>query len=60
MLGAIRSRLQGQPIDVPLSNLPLRGFALQSVSPLDPSGWIRVNLVRVANGPLALTRVGST
>ena len=39
--GVFRTKLQGQPIDVPLSNVQLRGFAIRSVSPLDPSGWIR-------------------
>ncbi len=47
------SRLQGQPIDIPLSDAQLRGFAIQSVSPLDPSGWIRVNLARTSASPAA-------
>ncbi|GAC1465699.1 MAG: hypothetical protein NVSMB9_05560 [Isosphaeraceae bacterium] len=51
VMGVFRSKVQGQPIDVPLSNLQLRGFAIQSVSPLDPSGWIRVNLVRTMMNP---------
>ena len=45
------TRLKGEPIDFPLSNAQLRGFAIQSVSPLDPSGWIRVNLVRTSASP---------
>ncbi len=53
VLVGFRSKLQGQPIDIPLSNLPLRGFALRSVSPLDPSGWIRVTLVRTSDSPAA-------
>ncbi len=53
VLGGLRTKLQGQPIDVPLSNLQLRGFAITSVSPLDPSGWIRVNLVRTSSSPTA-------
>ena len=53
VLGGFRTKLQGQPIDIPLSNVQLRGFAIQSVSPLDPSGWIRVNLVRVSQSPTA-------
>ena len=52
-LDGLKTKLQGQPIDIPLSNLQLRGFAIQSVSPLDPSGWIRVNLVRVSSSPAA-------
>jgi len=53
VLGVFRSKVAGQPIDVPLSNLQLRGFAIRSVSPLDPSGWIRVNLVRTSESPAA-------
>ena len=53
VLGIFRTKLQGQPIDVPLSNLQLRGFAIESVSPLDPSGWIRANLVRTSESPAA-------
>jgi hypothetical protein len=51
--GVLRSRLQGQPIDVPLSNLKLQGFAITGASALDPSGWIRVNLVRTSESPAA-------
>ena len=46
--GVFRSRIQGQPIDLPLTDLPLRGFTIRSVSPLDPSGWIRVTVDRTA------------
>ncbi|MBV8231306.1 MAG: hypothetical protein JO329_15100, partial [Planctomycetaceae bacterium] len=53
VLGVFRGRVQGQPIDLPLSNLQLRGFAIRSVSPLDPSGWIRANLVRTSISPAA-------
>jgi hypothetical protein len=53
VLGVIRSRVQGQPIDVPLSDLQLRGFAIRDVSPLDPTGWVRVNLVRTSPSPAA-------
>jgi hypothetical protein len=44
VLGVIRSRLMGQPIDLPLSELKLGRYAIRAVSPLDPSGWIRVVL----------------
>jgi hypothetical protein len=47
------NRLKGQPIDIPLSNLKLQGFAIQKVSDLDPSGWIRVQLVRTSQAPTA-------
>jgi hypothetical protein len=53
VLGVVRSRVQGQPINVPLSNLQLRGFAIREVSPLDPTGWVRVKLVRTSPSPAA-------
>jgi hypothetical protein len=53
ILGFVRTKIQGQPIDVPLSNLELRGFAIKSVSPLDPTGWMRVQLVRTSASPAA-------
>jgi hypothetical protein len=55
VLATVRSKLQGQPINVPLSAVRLPGFALASVSPLDPSGWIRVILNRTG-GPLSRRR----
>ena len=45
VLSVFGNKLKGQPIDVPLGNLNLPGFALTGVSPLDPSGWIRFNLM---------------
>lgn len=53
VLGGFRTKLQGQPIDAPLSDVQLRGFAVRSVSSLDPSGWIRVNLERTSSSPAA-------
>jgi len=53
ILGVFSSKLQGQPVNIPLSNLKLQGFAINSVSPLDPTGWIRVNLVRTSESPAA-------
>ncbi|MGE3820331.1 MAG: hypothetical protein AB7I30_13035 [Isosphaeraceae bacterium] len=53
VIGLVRVRIQGQSIDLPLSNLPLQGFALRKVSPLDPSGWVRATLVRTGQVPLA-------
>jgi len=46
VISAIGARLRSQPIVANLDNVNLRGFAIQSVSPLDPSGWVRVTLVR--------------
>jgi hypothetical protein len=53
VLGIFRTRVKGQPVNLPLSNLKLQGFAIREVSPLDPSGWIRVNLVRTSVSPAA-------
>jgi hypothetical protein len=53
VLGIFRTKLQGQPVNIPLSDLKLQGFAINGVSPLDPSGWIRVNLVRTSQSPAA-------
>jgi hypothetical protein len=47
VLSALAVRARSQPIEASLDNLKLRGFAIQSISPLDPTGWVRVNLVRV-------------
>jgi hypothetical protein len=41
---ALNVQLKGKPIDVPMSNVKLQGFAIDSVSNLDPSGWMRVVL----------------
>jgi hypothetical protein len=49
VLSMLGVRLKNQPpIDVDLNRLNLRGMAIQSVSPLDPSGWVRVTLARTA------------
>jgi hypothetical protein len=48
VLTSVGARLKNQPIDLDLSSLNLQGMAIQSISPLDPSGWVRVNLVRPA------------
>ena len=51
VMGAIGAKVRGQSIDVTLDQLKLPGFAIRSISPLDPSGWMRVNLVRTATSP---------
>jgi hypothetical protein len=53
VLGGIRGKLMGTPIDLPAPDIDLRGFAIHSVSALDPSGWVRVNLTRAADRQLA-------
>lgn len=47
-LGFVQGAVRGKSFDAPLSSLPLRGFALTSISALDPSGWIRVVLTPTA------------
>ena len=46
VLGALGGKLRSQSIDVPLDQLKLPGFTIRSISPLDPSGWVRVSLDR--------------
>lgn len=58
IIGLVRVRLQGQAINLPLGNLPLQGFALRSVSPLDPSGWVRATLLRTGSAPLNALAIG--
>jgi hypothetical protein len=62
VLSSLGARLRNQPpIDLDLNTLNLRGMAIQSVSPLDPSGWVRVNLVRpVAYAPPAVAMAPDT
>jgi hypothetical protein len=56
VLGAIGGRLRTLPIDVALDRLKLPGFSIRSISPLDPSGWVRVGLLRNADAPLQITQ----
>ena len=59
VLGGFRTKLQQTPIHVPLTGLKLQGFDIASISPLDPSGWMRVVLapngqpVKTPGGPVA-------
>lgn len=49
---AFANRLRGQSFDAPIDRLKLPGFALSTVSPIDPTGWMRVVLTPVSNaGP---------
>jgi len=50
VLGALGARLRTRPFEIFPDQSSLRGFTVQSVTPLDPSGWARVNLVRTADG----------
>ncbi len=49
-----------QPIDLALENLKLPGFNIRSISPLDPSGWVRVGLDRDGNAPLQFNAMKET
>ena len=40
-----KTKLQQVPIKAPLTTLNIPGFSLAQVSPLDPSGWMRVVLM---------------
>jgi hypothetical protein len=49
VIGALGARLRNRPpFEIFPDQSPLRGFTVQSVTPPDPSGWARVNLVRAA------------
>ena len=49
----LAGQFSGRPFDVPLQTDRLSGIQIQSVSPLDPTGWIRVQL-RTTGAPLNL------
>lgn len=49
VIGALGARLRTRPFEIFPDQSPLRGFTVQSVTPLDASGWARVNLVRPAD-----------
>ena len=57
-LAGFRTKLQQVPIHAPLGNLKIQGFDINEVSPLDPSGWMRVVLapngqpVNIPGGPM--------
>lgn len=53
VLAGMGGKLRSIPIDIPLSKLDLKGFAIQSVSKPHPSGWMRVNLVKVGPTPIS-------
>jgi hypothetical protein len=49
VLGALGARLRTRAFELFPDQSPLGSFTVQSVSPLDPSGWALVKLVRVAD-----------
>jgi len=56
VMTVLGARMRSQNIDINLDQLQLPGFAIQSISPLDPSGWARINLVRTGGTPLQQTQ----
>jgi hypothetical protein len=56
VMTALVARMRSQNIDINLNQLELPGFAFRSISPLDPSGWARINLVRTGGTPLQQTQ----
>ncbi|APW62810.1 hypothetical protein [Paludisphaera borealis] len=57
VISALAAKLRSQPLNANLDNLKLRGFAIQSISPLDPSGWVRLNLVKAYEAPAPVNPV---
>ena len=51
VLGALGGQLRQQSIDTSLDDIKIPGFLIRSVSPLDPSGWVRVSLDRDPTAP---------
>jgi hypothetical protein len=49
-----------QAIDLALDNLKLPGITIRSISPLDPSGWVRVAVARTGNEPLQINLAADT
>ncbi len=44
VLGGLGGRLRSQPINISGDQIKIPGFRIHSVSPLDPSGWVRAIL----------------
>jgi hypothetical protein len=51
VVSTLGAKLRSQPINVSLDKLNLPGFSVRSISPLDPSGWVRVALERNLYAP---------
>jgi len=67
VIGTLAGKIRSQPIEADLNNLHLPGYAIQSISPLDPTGWVRLTLVKTAEPvpvespvPPAVTPVATT
>lgn len=60
VITTLLGKLRSQPIDTDVNNIRLPGLAITSVSPVDPSGWMRINLVRTAEPmPVPVADAGS-
>jgi hypothetical protein len=46
-LDRLVERLRSLAIEADLDLLKVRGFAIQSITPIDPTGWLRVTIARV-------------
>jgi hypothetical protein len=51
VMTALLVKIRSQNFDVDLDQIRLPGFRIRSVSPADPSGWARVNLVATTGTP---------
>jgi hypothetical protein len=56
VMTALVARMRSQHIDINLDQPQLPRFAIRSLSPPDPSGWARINLVRTGGTPLEQTQ----
>jgi hypothetical protein len=59
VITAIAGKIRNQTVDLALDQLKLPGFSVRSISPLDPSGWLKVGLVRNPNSPLSPVNLSS-
>jgi hypothetical protein len=60
VVGAVGNQLRQQSIDVTLDQVKIPGIFIRSISPLDPSGWVRVSLERDPSYPLPAVRPVAT
>ncbi len=52
VLGAFGGQLRLRPIDAALDQIKVPGIIVRSISPLDPTGWVTVNLERDGSVPI--------
>jgi hypothetical protein len=51
VMTGLGGKLRSQPINASLDQVKLPGFTVRGISPLDPSGWIRLALDRAVEAP---------